>query len=761
MSVAALANEHFPHPYADGAADYLAAGWEGVLPIGFRRGENPEPRRKANPPAGFSGDDGAWPTREQVAQWRQAWPDLNLGLRLPSDVIGLDIDAYVSAGTLELKRGDELLARLETELGPLPATWRSSSRGVENPSGVQLFRVPEGTRLITVIPGGIEIIQRHHRFVCCWPSIHPDPDPETGELRTYQWYEPSGEPAGRPPGNDDDIPELPWAWLEHLAAGPAAQAADYEPAAVQEAERAFWDSRVAKAYTEALQGLQKAAAGGRHDLATARAMGFCRQEQLGHAGATTALERFGQAFIEAVQADRADRGRDNGRVIAAAEWKAIVDTGRAKVQKTASTVKADEAFMAAVGAQEVTEGPFVDEGGPDIGGLFVRWSDFWTRDTTEEEWLIPEVIALGRAHVIYAGHKQGKSLFTLWSAAELVLQREDVDVVYLDYEMTESDLRERLDDMGYGPDNDFSRLHYALLPMLAPLDTLQGARELLEIIQRVRRPDCHIYVVIDTMGRAVEGEENSNDTTRNFYRHTGSALKRAGVTWARLDHAGKDATKGQRGGSAKGDDVDVIWKLIRGDDGITLHCDAARMSWVEQEVSFKATQEPLTYSLVPKVDPAGTGDVMDVLDELGVSMEAPISVAIKALRESGNGRRKAVVVAAQRRRRERQERGFEGLLGAGKEPGTAPGTALSAITREPQREPIEQSGSDLPGTGSGTAGTEARRTTPTGGGFPLGNPPGGCRPKIDFEDIEESDAYKRGAEKAAAARRVVAPEDLL
>jgi hypothetical protein len=30
-------------------------------------------------------------------------------------------------------------------------------------------------------------------------------------------------------------------------------------------------------------------------------------------------------------------------------------------------------------------------------------------------------------------------------------------------------------ELGYGPDDDMSRLHYALLPSLPPLDTREGA----------------------------------------------------------------------------------------------------------------------------------------------------------------------------------------------------------------------------------------------------------------------------------------------
>ena len=48
------------------------------------------------------------------------------------------------------------------------------------------------------------------------------------------------------------------------------------------------------------------------------------------------------------------------------------------------------------------------------------------------------------------------------------ISRKPIHVLYLDYEMTRADLRERLEDMGYGPDADLKRLHYALLPDLRP-----------------------------------------------------------------------------------------------------------------------------------------------------------------------------------------------------------------------------------------------------------------------------------------------------
>ena len=37
---------------------------------------------------------------------------------------------------------------------------------------------------------------------------------------------------------------------------------------------------------------------------------------------------------------------------------------------------------------------------------------------------------------------------------------EPITILYLDYEMTDDDLRERLEIFGYGPNDDYSRLHY-------------------------------------------------------------------------------------------------------------------------------------------------------------------------------------------------------------------------------------------------------------------------------------------------------------
>lgn len=293
----------------------------------------------------------------------------------------------------------------------------------------------------------------------------------------------------------------------------------------------------------------------------------------------------------------------------------------------------------------------------DVSGFFIDWPAFWSKDRREAEWLIEDVLAKGRGHSMFAGHKAGKSLFMLWCAIELI--RAGHAVVYLDYEQGEDDLYERLLDMGVDPDTDLSRLHYALLPSLPPLDTPEGAKALLARVDAVQaeHPGAELAVVIDTTSRAVAGEENSADTVRAFYRWTGLHLKQRGITWVRLDHSGKDATKGQRGSSAKGDDVDVVWRLGRTEDGIELRREAARMGWVPERVAFHLNTNPLEYKRVAAAWPAGTADAAHLLDALNVDLELGERPAGAMLREAGHKVTQNVLRAAIRWRRLNAEEG--------------------------------------------------------------------------------------------------------
>jgi hypothetical protein len=277
----------------------------------------------------------------------------------------------------------------------------------------------------------------------------------------------------------------------------------------------------------------------------------------------------------------------------------------------------------------------------------------WDADTDAAEWLYQDVLARGRSHAIYAARKDGKSLFVGWVASQLATGPEPVAVVYLDYEMGPEDLLERMTDMGYGPETDLSRLHYAQLPTLPPLNTAAGADRLAAVLAGVQaqHPDHHLLVVVDTTARAVDGDENAADTIQGYYRHTGTMLKRLGCTSVRLDHAGKDPTRGQRGSSAKGDDIDILWRLTPGQGGITLKRELSRVSWAPDHVAFAQGDDPLRYVRTGDQYPAGTEEVAALLDALDLAENVTTRDAVTALRKTGNGRRRVLVLAALRYRR--------------------------------------------------------------------------------------------------------------
>lgn len=264
----------------------------------------------------------------------------------------------------------------------------------------------------------------------------------------------------------------------------------------------------------------------------------------------------------------------------------------------------------------------------------IDWGSFWSAEGKGADWLLEPLFARGRGHAIYAGAKTGKSYLVLAACAALATGKpflghpggEPVDVLYVDYEMTEDDLRDRLEDFGYGPDSDLSRLHYVLLPSIEGLDTEEGGSALVESARAVAAE----LVVIDTTGRAVEGEENSADTLRAFYRHTGLPLKQAEIAFVRLDHAGKDATKGQRGSSAKNDDVDVVIRMSNIDGGKRLEATHRRMSWFPERTDIGVVDEVgvVRFTSGAPTWPAGTAELAAAFD----SWKVPPGTGWKAIR---------------------------------------------------------------------------------------------------------------------------------
>lgn len=327
-------------PYAVAATDYLEAGWSPIaLPLG----------QKSPVPDDYTGAHGKWVDAATVAEWisgrvragQMIYPAGNVALRLPPDVIGIDVDMY------EGKQGRETLSKAEESWGELPQTWFSSSRS--DGSGIRLYRIPPGLAWPGKLPqgGGVEIIRFDHRYCIVAPSVHPN-----GEQ--YQWWEEVSNTAVRYvvcagffPA-PEDLPELPQSWIEGLTSGrkwvdrPAAEM-DIEDVRLWLSDRNGPDlcRTMERTLTKYLRAIREAGDdGGAHDEARNGAWACIGDAATGHSGIDTALRRLRQTFLIAV---------DGRRELGAAkkEWIRSVVRGVQKVAAEGIPKSADSCADAA------------------------------------------------------------------------------------------------------------------------------------------------------------------------------------------------------------------------------------------------------------------------------------------------------------------------------------------------------------------------------------------------------------------------------
>lgn len=595
----------------EAARAYQKAGWHPLmLPAGA----------KGPPPEGRTGYGGSDMTPEEIAD--ALWAG-NIGVRMPVDVIGLDVDVY--------KGGDRSLEELLAHCGPLPNTWISHS-GRGDGSGIRFFRVPTGLAWVAGL-AGLDIIQRSHRYAAVWPSVHPDG-------RRYQWVDQSEGRTDEVP-LVEDLPELPWPWIAELsraaANDPRSSAVDvtgltaFVEAHTQADQPSYVSTILAHFRDHWQQGYS------RHDTMQHCLIWAMECVRAGVAAARPTIHQLGELWVEAVSPDARRAELTSQRRTTEFEAMLRHAIGRVEAKPEAEILRIHD---------EIAGVPMRPAPSPEVtapSGVFLDWRAFAERDTDSRRWLVESFWPWGRSMALWAAAKQGKSELALWCGAKLAMGEhpwsgsaiEPIDVVYLDWEMTEDDLDDRLSDFGIDPLR-LEHLHYALLPPLHSLDIEKGGAQLEELVTSVGAQ----AVIIDTFSRAVAGEENEADTVRAFYRHTGSRLKRLGIGYLRTDHAGKDRTKGQRGTSAKRDDVDVIWSMSRTKGGVLLDCTGStRLSWVgpSLQVERHVSHGTVSYTAPLRFGwPAGTAAKAAELDALGIPKTAGRPTVEAALKAAGH-----------------------------------------------------------------------------------------------------------------------------
>lgn len=196
----------------------------------------------------------------------------------------------------------------------------------------------------------------------------------------------------------------------------------------------------------------------------------------------------------------------------------------------------------------------------------IDWDELFAEDFQRADHLPGQFLERGQQIALIGDGKSGKSLLmadwcirAIQGAAFLTENTADpITIMYLDAENSRKDLIMRVRALGGTPDMLRGKLIYLSFPPFKPLDSDDGARQVLELVIK-HNPDV---VILDTVSRFIQGKENDSDTWLALYRVLHRRLKARGVAGIRLDHFGKDAEKGGRGSSAKSQDIDHVWELM-------------------------------------------------------------------------------------------------------------------------------------------------------------------------------------------------------
>lgn len=542
-------------PYATAATTYWQSGWRGVLPL--------PARAKKNPPEGHTGASGNDPSYADVYAWTEGREAAgNIALRLPLDVIGIDVDAY------DGKAGAATIDAAEAAYGKLPPTWRTTSRD-DGVSGIRLYRVPPGMEWEQIGPG-IETIQRRHRYAVVWPSLHP-------EGRTYRWIDPSGVVSTVIP-HLDDLPSLPQRWVDAYVKG---EASDVPRNAMPSARAASWLAGLTESTAEPCRRMREGATSdalalGRagssaHDLGCQATARLVRLAAEGHAGVMIVMPAVHKAFVDNVTNARR-HGSVRSPLEAEAEWRDLlvsaVNLVSADMPDAPSCDCHGGLTALIVGdpsrdRQPVSEGATALAPQADPKPEVIDASDAETMRTTwwprnlepvlsgEQTEPPPTVLTRNDGQPLwYAGKINGligeSESGKTWVALLAVAQELKIGnrVLYLDFEDAAPGIISRLRALGVDDVDLNAHLDYS-----DPAESLSTAAS--EDVAELLATFSYSLIVIDGFNAAMTLlglDLMSNTDVTKFFQLLLRPLAKTGSAVAYVDHIGKNANEDSKGG---------------------------------------------------------------------------------------------------------------------------------------------------------------------------------------------------------------------
>lgn len=546
-------------PYKTAALRYWTHGWEGPLPVGSK------PQQKTHPPTGYTGSEGAWPDEDQIIEWSESRPNVNIALRLPKTVIGIDVDDY------DDKPGaDTMIATTEAH-DRLPRTWISTSRSGR--SGIRWFTLPTPA----VLPGklvhpddpdvsGVEVIQYHHRYAVVWPSVHPSGD-------EYRWVTPDGEIVtdGTLP-TPDAFPAIPQAWLDHINQDCSCWAPfrwdKYETQPNDPVKAAYdkWRAKMTASY-------------GRHDAALGGVMALVAFKERGWPGATHYLEQLESDFKTSLGDSRTAGEAD-------AEWDRMLEGAEKKSSTSSipiwephqtSSVPSPETFDARVEQEldklrvrDTARRQFIQETTPPQPVPAIRTlRERLANPLPDVAWRIEGWQPMGTRVMLAAQFKAGKTTLTgnlarclvddqQWLNAAAVAPVLSGHVTVLDIEMSERQIDGWLADQGIENDNRI---------VVAPLRGRAGSFNILDDTVRkewASRLEGTEYLILDCLRPILDalGLDEHKEGGR-FLTALDALCDQAKIADTLVVHHMGHLGERSRGDSRFRDWPDVEWRLVR------------------------------------------------------------------------------------------------------------------------------------------------------------------------------------------------------
>lgn len=637
------------NPFARGAPIWREQGWMCTLwlPLG----------KKSPPPTDYTGRLGELEvSQDQVDKW--ALTPGNLGIRLPQGVIGIDVDWYKPDGQVSY-------STLVNECGPLPATYKSSGRPLMPHSGVYLFRVDWSLELHDKPLPGIEIIQWFHRYICTWPSHHPD----SGEI--YRLTDPKGMMGVRPP-LIDELPFLPETWLKRLVQ-PKRAVGVSKPLEVT----GGWSKAVSVLYAETQVALSGA---GRHDAMRHGVDGLTRLERSGHPGANEALQLLGGQFVAAITSDGT---RTPGE--AHSELQRLLDGARDLIESTPSYRPSYDQLKS---QRTPIEGPPVanpDDGSPQdpLTRALARFQQNHHRGNALNDIkpltpIVEGLLDLGTLAVVLGEPGSGKSQIVIDLSAHVVLGRNWCGretragkVVYFVGE-GQYGIRQRvaawcsLHEHTGPPQGDGLEDR----PLEVPIDWVTVSPNLMDLQFDTLAALQFVYdqqpslVVIDTLNRALPGgDENSPQDMGKIILFAERVRELCGATTLYVHHLGKDATRGARGHSSLNGAADTVLLVKPAGDSLRqLHLEKQKDHPDDYDLWFQSRTAAGSIAVI--YDPKGeapapaSSDIKDLtilrqMRGLNGGRDVKATDLVEACKSLGKGYGKSEVYVSLGRARER------------------------------------------------------------------------------------------------------------